>query len=234
MVAVLTAAREYIDELKMRVGGTAPAVTISRVDSFGHLQDMISPPRSPLGMTTTAAGAAASDEVDLKALLGLPPELRKGSSDSEDNRAVRKHREAAFDVMPPMYGFQQNQQQQLVSGFFPNQSRPSLMLSVMDESLIVGANRKDSALLLPTPDPATFVYGQRDSMHAMFSLPLPHIIEPNHPSYVACGKCGRGVENLIMIDCDVCHRWYHIRCMSINPTSIPVRWTCPECPQAAN
>jgi hypothetical protein len=233
MVAVLTAAREYIDELKMRVGGTGGGSSGGGIDTApGHradssffLQDMISPPRSPLGM---AAPTASTREFDANVLLGLPAEIRKGSSDSDEPRPIRKGRSDALDVLPPLYGMQQQQ-----SAFFPNQTRPSLMLSVMDESMIFGANRKDSALLLPTPDPGTFVYGQRDSMHALFSVPLPHISEPSHRSYVACGKCARGVENLIMIDCDVCHRWYHIRCMAINPTSIPVRWTCPECPQPA-
>lgn len=222
MVAVLTAAREYIDELKMRVGGTGGGAA-PRADSSFFLQDMISPPRSPLGMTGPPAN---SREFDANVLLGLPAEIRKGSSDSDEPRAIRKGRSDALEAFPPIYGMQ-NQQ----PAFYPNQTRPSLMLSVMDESMIFGTNRKDSALLLPTPDPSTFVYGQRDSMQTLFSVPLPHISEPSHPSYVACGKCARGVENLIMIDCDACHRWYHIRCMAINPTSIPVRWTCPECPQ---
>lgn len=231
MVAVLTAARQYIDELKMKSGGGGgvPSISVSRADSFGNqLQDLISPPRSPLG----TGNGRNSEEFDMGGLLGVAGGYRKSSSESDDAGAIRKGRTAVLDTIPPIYNLPSHPNNLMSPPvYFPNQARPSLLLSVMDESLVMGQHRKDSALLLPTPDPATFVYGQRDSMHAMFSVPLPHIIEPNHPSYVACGKCGRGVESLIMIDCDVCHRWYHIRCMGINPSSIPVRWACAECPQ---
>ncbi len=90
-------------------------------------------------------------------------------------------------------------------------------------------SRRDSAMLLPTNDPNTFLFGKRDSMQNFFAGSLPGMFEDAPAAIVSCSKCHRGVDNLIMIDCDQCHSWYHIRCVSIDPTCIPLQWSCPEC-----
>jgi hypothetical protein len=46
---------------------------------------------------------------------------------------------------------------------------------------------------------------------------------------IRCGKCRRGLDNFVMIDCLRCKQWYHIRCVGIHPNNVPLTWTCPEC-----
>ena len=88
--------------------------------------------------------------------------------------------------------------------------------------------RRDSAMLLPTNDPNTFLFGKRDSLQNFFAGPLPSFDETIKNEF-CCTKCRRGVENLIMVDCDTCHSWYHIRCVGIDPNHIPLHWQCNEC-----
>lgn len=90
-------------------------------------------------------------------------------------------------------------------------------------------SRRDSAMLLPTVDPNRFLFGRRDSLHTLLSGPLPVFFQQGSDSEVTCLKCHRGVDNLIMIDCDICHQWFHIRCVSISPEQIPLNWSCPQC-----
>jgi len=116
-------------------------------------------------------------------------------------------------------------------GLFPNQVRPSLLTTAIQESFSTPATRRDSGLLLPTEVPDTFYYGHRDSMQTLMPVPLPMILDQKSASYVSCIKCGHGVNGLVMIDCDVCRKWYHIRCVGIDTSSIPIKWICPECPQ---
>ncbi len=91
--------------------------------------------------------------------------------------------------------------------------------------------RRDSALLLPTADPNLFLYGHRDSMQNLFAAPLPFIMQQQDQKEadLKCAKCHCGINNLIMIDCDRCHIWYHIRCIGLDPERIPVHWTCSSC-----
>lgn len=89
--------------------------------------------------------------------------------------------------------------------------------------------RRDSAMLLPTSDPNTFLFGKRDSLQNFFAGSLPTIFDDAPRAEFHCTKCHRGVENLIMIDCDHCHSWYHIRCVGIDPNHIPLQWRCNEC-----
>lgn len=95
------------------------------------------------------------------------------------------------------------------------------------------ADRRDSALLLPTADPNLYLYGHRGSLNNLFAAPLNYILEqqeqPNDP--ISCHKCKHGIDNLIMIDCDNCHNWYHIRCIGMESENIPIKWICSECPK---
>lgn len=89
--------------------------------------------------------------------------------------------------------------------------------------------RRDSSLLLPTNDPNTFLFGRRDSLQNFFASTMPTILDEGPKTEFRCGKCQRGVENLVMIDCDRCHTWYHIQCVGIDSNHIPLQWRCSEC-----
>lgn len=32
-----------------------------------------------------------------------------------------------------------------------------------------------------------------------------------------------------MVDCDICHQWFHCSCVHIDPAVPPKYWECPEC-----
>jgi hypothetical protein len=92
-----------------------------------------------------------------------------------------------------------------------------------------GQARRDSAMLLPTKDPNTFLFGKRDSVQNLFTGSMPSIFQENSMESIQCSHCCRGVDNLIMIDCDNCHQWYHIKCVRIESHSIPLKWKCLKC-----
>lgn len=116
---------------------------------------------------------------------------------------------------------------------YPNMARPSLLTTAIQDSFSFPARpRADSGLLLPTEDPSTFYFGHRDAMQSLTAVPLPMIMDEQSAAYVRCDKCTRGVGGLVMIDCDRCRKWVHIRCVGIDATSIPVKWTCSECPNS--
>lgn len=82
---------------------------------------------------------------------------------------------------------------------------------------------------MPTKDPNTFVFGKRDSIQNFFSGTIPSMFDDGRTREICCSKCQRGVDNLVMIDCDRCHGWYHVRCVGIDPVFIPLQWSCGEC-----
>lgn len=100
----------------------------------------------------------------------------------------------------------------------------------LEVSYPVSKKRRDSALLLPTADPNLFYYGHRGSMNNMYPVPLPFIEREQDDKDISCAKCLRGIDNLIMIDCDKCHTWFHIRCIGLSPERIPIDWSCANCP----
>lgn len=88
--------------------------------------------------------------------------------------------------------------------------------------------RRVSSLLMPIED-ETVMIQKRDSLSALFSGLLPDFIDSsviNSGEDIKCHKCQKGMCNMIMIDCDRCHKWYHIRCASIDSDAIPTSWTC--------
>ncbi len=247
MVAVLEAARIYIEELRIRNAKLEG-------NTSGGMPRAVSPTTSlssrvPYSLPSTMPSSTPSILIDQ--IRPLPQIVRKESSESDDGRAFRKGRAELVDQLPPVSAFVPPEStvfapprpnsptlmprapSALVPGTqFPNMARPSLLASVIQESFSTPAlrTRKDSGLLLPTDNPETFYFGHRDSMQTLLAVPLPMILDEKSESYVKCIKCHRGVDGLVMIDCDQCRKWYHIRCVNINATSIPVRWSCPECP----
>lgn len=262
MIAVLAAAKEYIDQLKgksahcrpgMSAGAftetnflTGPKITLttegfeqdnSRLLPLGQCPKALGPisSRSPLKKGTDLQAIEFNVSQIMREGYGMP-ELRKASSDSDEaGKPIRRGRskileQTLFDNLgaPLEHSYQPSIGPLATKDpRFPNVQGAITNLG----NLFRPSERKDSGLIMPTQDPNVLVFGQRESINNLFSVPLPGIMEPGQPGYVACAKCGRGVENLIMIDCDVCHRWYHIRCIGIMSTSIPVRWSCAECPK---
>ena len=253
MVAVLTSAREYIEQLRARNAlldhGRAASPAAPSLPPRG-------PPEIVVSSKTSSLNPLAKS---IQPRIKMPELTRKISSESDDGPATdgdkffRKGRAKLVDALqthepaspvvathhqphahhvphqhapsPPVYYHDPSQ--------YPNTARPSLLSAVLQDTFHQGQRpRKDSGLLLPTEDPHTFYFGHRDSMQTLMALPMPMIVDVNSQSYVQCLKCHRGVEGLVMIDCDRCRKWYHIRCVGIDSTSIPVNWTCPECPQS--
>jgi len=88
--------------------------------------------------------------------------------------------------------------------------------------------QRKSSLIFPTGD-SNLLFGQRDSLQQLFAGIMPSLLEDTNQFDIKCVKCAGGINNLIMIDCDKCHEWYHIRCVGINTSAIPSNWLCPEC-----
>lgn len=96
-----------------------------------------------------------------------------------------------------------------------------------DDFLALLQARK-SSLILPAEDGVYF--GKRsDSIHNFLTSGLNSVLEENIQADIRCAKCSRGINSLIMVDCDRCHSWYHIRCVGLDAHHIPVSWKCPEC-----
>lgn len=262
MVAVLTGAREYIEELQARVGPGqlmghpgkhagqhsgqhhgqhVPQVLVTGPAPAPYPHHYPVPVHPSTHLTHHQQAAAHSPATSL-----LPPLVaRKISSDSDlssghghGQNLFRKGRAELLDQLPPVSaGLEPEstvfaaQPKQADPAMFPNQARPSLLTTVIQESFYQSKPRKDSGLLLPTDTPDTFYYGHRDSLQTLMPVPLPLILDQKSQAYVSCLKCSQGVNGLVMIDCDSCRKWYHIRCVGIEPSRIPIRWLCPECPQ---
>jgi hypothetical protein len=108
----------------------------------------------------------------------------------------------------------------------PEEKRPSTS-SGSDFDLNTYLQDRKSSLILPTDD--NVFLGKRDSIQNFFTTGMPSILEESLQSDIRCCKCQRGINSLIMIDCDKCHSWYHIRCVGIDSANIPLTWTCTEC-----
>lgn len=88
--------------------------------------------------------------------------------------------------------------------------------------------RRASSLLMPL-EGETVMVQKRESFSTLFSGLLPDFIDANalnSTTEINCNKCKRGMCNMIMIDCDRCHKWYHIKCAHIDSDAIPTVWRC--------
>lgn len=109
--------------------------------------------------------------------------------------------------------------------------RGTLRLSSDEETnFMKGFNtRRSSSLLLPMPDDTVLIH-QRDSISTLFSGLFPDVVgnEAFNQQCLTCNKCKCGMNNMIMIDCDKCHKWYHIKCANVDSNFIPTNWNCCE------
>lgn len=253
MVAILTGAREYIDELRSRLDEGSGSHPSERMQARpGIPQLLIHPPMGQpaiysLPYTLPPHIQAQQPQATMAPPSTLPPLVRKISADTDqttagdDTGAFRKGRAEIVDSLPPVSAGLEPEstifappQPRAMSPTgptpqYPNQARPSLLTAVIQDAFYHNRSRKDSGLLLPTDVPDTFYYGHRDSMQTLMPVPLPMILDQRSSAYISCLKCNRGVSGLVMIDCDACRKWFHIRCVGIDATSIPVKWACPEC-----
>jgi hypothetical protein len=88
--------------------------------------------------------------------------------------------------------------------------------------------RRISSLLMPIQSDTVMIQ-KRDSLSALFSGLLPDFVDSsviNSGDEIKCQGCHRGMCNMIMIDCDKCHKWYHIKCAGIDSDAIPTNWYC--------
>lgn len=190
----------------------APKMPISNAHTTGYSMSMTSPFMAP-PQHLSHPPRAHSEDVQEPAALSVP--FKRGRHGSTALFSVPEH-------VPP----EEEEQEE------PEENQP--MPSEEAQQVMRSRKRRDSALLLPTADPNLFLYGHRDSMQNLFAAPLPFIMQQQEQTETElhCAKCARGIENLIMIDCDRCHTWFHIRCIGLDPERIPVHWTCSNCPQA--
>ncbi len=90
--------------------------------------------------------------------------------------------------------------------------------------------RRESSLLLPIHSTDSVVIQKRDSLSSLFSGLLPDVIEESVlGGSVKCSHCTKGVDSMIMVDCDRCHKWYHLVCAGVDASAIPTFWTCKSC-----
>ncbi len=90
------------------------------------------------------------------------------------------------------------------------------------------SKRRGSSIIFPVEDETVIIH-KRDSYSALFSGLLPDLIDTsslNNSEGIHCNKCHKGMCNMIMIDCDRCHKWYHIKCAKIDSDAIPTHWKC--------
>lgn len=118
---------------------------------------------------------------------------------------------------------------------FLTESHPELLrvkrLSSDDENFMkTFRQRRESSLLLPIQSSDSVIIQKRDSLSSLFSGLLPDIVEESAlVGEVKCVKCAKGVDNMIMVDCDNCRKWYHLSCAGVDATCIPTFWTCKSC-----
>ena len=89
------------------------------------------------------------------------------------------------------------------------------------------SNRRHSSLLFSSGNGV--FWNKRDSSHSTPGLGSMFPVEESLHMDIRCGKCQRGIDNLIMIDCEKCKTWYHLRCVNVAPEAIPLTWKCAEC-----
>lgn len=103
-------------------------------------------------------------------------------------------------------------------------------LSTEEENIFLRnfRDRRISSLLMPM-EYDTVMIQKRDSLSALFSGLLPDFVDSsviNNGDGIKCHRCQKGMNNMIMIDCDKCHKWYHIKCARIDSDAIPTSWNC--------
>lgn len=109
-------------------------------------------------------------------------------------------------------------------------SGTSHRLSSEEENMFLKnfCERRVSSLLMPM-ESDTVMIQKRDSLSALFSGLLPDFVDSNvinSGKEIKCHRCQKGMCNMIMIDCDRCHKWYHIKCAGIDSDAIPTNWNC--------
>lgn len=257
MVATIVRAREYIQQLHTRIGDLERMLAMTQATAFSGAA--VQGGAAPFGMSMALPPIASAHPATLAPIAPRPltaanlPTLPANhpaytltnitSSAGQVPHVTQTH----DDDIAPKKGvpFKRGRHGSTALFTVPEDGKPNEVIHPPPQELHVSRrqsdgteapkrDRRDSALLLPTADPNLYLYGHRDSMQNLFAAPLPFIMQQQdqNEADLTCAKCARGINNLIMIDCDKCHTWYHIRCIGLDPERIPVHWTCQNCPQS--
>ncbi|KAG5438790.1 hypothetical protein PCANB_002510 [Pneumocystis canis] len=73
-----------------------------------------------------------------------------------------------------------------------------------------------------TPDPPTSLDTDKNDAFGISSAKIPH-----HDLFCLC----RQPESGLMVECEICHEWYHGRCLKVSRKKLrdDDKWTCPIC-----
>ncbi|KTW29773.1 hypothetical protein T552_00980 [Pneumocystis carinii B80] len=97
--------------------------------------------------------------------------------------------------------------------------RNSLCLSLEDKprALVVEPSSREQS-----PDPSTSLVINKADGYGISSNQIPH-----HDLFCLC----RQPESGLMVECEICHEWYHGRCLKVSRKKLrdDDKWTCPIC-----
>lgn len=208
-VTIITEATGYIRELDGRVNQLSNYIISSGLTLPVHIPQHISVPKEPhtMGNEDLFSFLQTRNSQPYIEISPEPPKHAKNST-SEDLKISRLLESSGEDNV-----------------FEPDQNQGHLLSG--------RRVRRDSSMLLPTSDPKTFLFGKRDSIHNLFSGSISTMFQDSSQQSITCASCRRGVDNLVMIDCDRCHNWHHTNCIGIEAGTIPLQWLCDNCTSPA-
>ena len=165
------------------------------------------------GFMNSISSSSTSSAIDLSSLMSprtspLPPKLTSPLRDQNLNADILRS---------------------FVSDNFIKNGSLQRLSADEDNNLLKNFHmRRSSSLILPF-ECETVMIQKRDSLSALFSGLIPEFVDTaiiNSSGDILCHKCQKGMCNMIMIDCDHCHKWYHIKCARIDSNCIPTQWNC--------
>lgn len=235
MVAIIARSREYIellekrvDELQTLLGMPVDVELRARIEAAAlHAARSGEKSTIPSKQTTEKA-----DFVTHQGVQFYQPTFTSASSSSQTSvprPSLSPHSDGNSNEVDAS-----NLNADLLTSFL-TESHPELLrvkwMSSDDENFMkTFRQRRESSLLLPIQSSDSVIIQKRDSFSSLFSGLLPDVVEESAlVGEVKCVKCSKGLENMIMVDCDRCRKWYHLVCAGVDATSIPTFWTCKSC-----
>lgn len=223
-VQVVVKARDYIGELERRVAELE--LFVNQRFGYGNVSASTGViPTIPETQINSAAASSTGNVFDVTALgdwlsmqqsFGMGQTLNIASPAVSPSASPAKRKRSKLDQFIRFS----------VSSSSGDDNNASITPSASRKSSLIYADSTTGQLLL----------GPRSSISQLFSGILPSLVIPDSPSdqtlmqeKVRCGKCTGSINGQIMIDCDRCGTWYHIRCVGIDAKAIPTHWSCGEC-----
>lgn len=233
MVTILVRAKEYIEQLRSRImelEGLGVGVRSDRVMISPAQRPMLKPhPPPPNNISIEALAQAHQQALQMQMQTPPPPMMDPSGfvnmapparSESPLKRMAVQFEEPPVDTLANKEHRLGLRTQPMTASdeerFDPLLNRPTV--------------RRESSLIMPIGRDDRVLFGKRESgLQSFLSTPLPDVLQELCQLEIRCGKCGEGINNLIMIDCDRCQGWFHIRCIGLEFESIPASWACGEC-----